>query len=97
MEIQKSLLNYTNSSRTNFNEKCPDTPKCSDIIRFCTTLLKIYNPVHFVINTFTLGQQTIDSFSLQQNHYFFDKITLISVKDLNCFCTLVSRNLLDNT
>ena len=55
MEIQKSILNYTNSSRTNFNEKCPDTPKCSDIIRFCTTLLKIYNPVHFVINTFTLG------------------------------------------
>ena len=60
MEIQQSLLNYANSSRSNFNEKCPNTPKCSDILGLCTTLLKMYNPVHFVINTFTLGQQTID-------------------------------------
>ena len=37
MKIQKSFLNYTNSSCTNFNQKCPNTPKWPDTPQFYTT------------------------------------------------------------
>ena len=30
MKIEKSFLNYTNSSCTNFNQKFSNTPKCPD-------------------------------------------------------------------
>ena len=37
MKVQKSSLNYTNSSCANFNEKCPKIRKCPDTPQLYTT------------------------------------------------------------